>query len=280
MKKIIVLVIGIFFIIGLISYNVYANESGLNSSKNLVKNINKVSDDNLDESIKKTKEYKDDFLKVNISKFESKDVSVECDEDGNPILIENKIKKDEIINMTAKSPKKKKIYTDDKLFKKATQLVEKLNNTKKNKDELIYLGQSTIMDGTIAFKWARALNGYEYESDFYMVVLDPSDCELVVATKICISDNPDNRIKLKEEEAINIATEIIKVNQDQVLGCKVKIVNPNYYWSNFNGEQNRETKFAYEVVFNKKPNNESKEEVFVVWIDAENGEELGGYETK
>lgn len=289
-KKIIQVFSVIILFIGTISYSVYSAEIGEKKSKDIIKSINELSDKKINSNLKKTKQYKDEILDIDIKKFESSDVSVECDKNGEPIIIENKIKKNEILNNTKETSSlymtKETLISEetsineniDNMKYKAEEIVKSLNKNRSIEEDFRYLGNDKIMDGTVAFKWARTMNGYEYDRDFYMVVIDPYDEELVVASKICLSEKPTNKINIEEQQAVKLAKEFI--NESKVSKCKLKIVNPNYYWTNLNMEWNKESRLAYEVIFDKGNNTELSGEILAVWIDAETGNQLGGYESK
>lgn len=289
-KKIIQVFSVIILFIGTISYSVYSAEIGEKKSKDIIKSINELSDKKINSNLKKTKQYKDEILDIDIKKFESSDVSVECDKNGEPIIIENKIKKNEILNNTKETSSlymtKETLISEetsineniDNMKYKAEEIVKSLNKNRSIEEDFRYLGNDKIMDGTVAFKWARTMNGYEYDRDFYMVVIDPYDEELVVASKICLLEKPTNKINIEEQQAVKLAKEFI--NESKVSKCKLKIVNPNYYWTNLNMEWNKESRLAYEVIFDKGNNTELSGEILAVWIDAETGNQLGGYESK
>lgn len=113
-----------------------------------------------------------------------------------------------------------------------------------------------------------------------MVIMDPLDGTLVIANKMYKSNSPTNNVKINEDKAIEIASLELKdknkIDTSKIIKTELKIINPNYYWTNLI-LNSTDSKLAYEVTFSKQSPYEGEASI---WIDAEDGTNLGGQQTK
>lgn len=265
------------------------NDADKKSAKTLIQNINKITDKNLNDTISNSKDSSDNIHNKTLKQFQNNDISIESDTQGEYLSFIDNSKKRDIENRSQKS---KNISTNalietSNLKDKATKIVESFisSDTKANldnKDELVFIGQYPQTDGTIVFKWMRAQNGYQYDSDFAMVIIDQLDGSVVSASKGFFSDKPSNKISISSTNAQRLAKAFAEkestINATNILRCELKIVNPDYYWTTENMQFNTQSRFAYEVTFNKADFTQQGDAS--IWIDAQDGSNIGGRQTK
>lgn len=114
-----------------------------------------------------------------------------------------------------------------------------------------------------------------------MIIIDQIDGKVVSGSKNFFSDKPSNKINISPEAATDIAKTFAKnnsiFNTNSILQCQIKIVNPDFYWTNPTLKLDGTSKYAYEITFSKAFPITGEASI---WIDAENGNNLGGYQTK
>lgn len=204
--------------------------------------------------------------------LENDEVKVELDNKGEPIVYRNKLKTplDKIISTN------KKLNKED-LQTKATNVADGFGKEKK-----ILIGIEEMFNGYMSYKWARTYDGYNYDLDFVSVTLDTYTGDIILASKMYVSNEPQNKIKLDESAALKIAiketNKFIDCKIGDLLSNNILIVNPNYKWSeNATSDLVKGTRLAYAFTFRLK---EPYEGELTLWIDAENGSFLGGTNTK
>ncbi|MBE6052797.1 MAG: hypothetical protein E7212_02615 [Clostridium sartagoforme] len=288
MKKIGIIIVTIIMCATMISYSVLAKDNGIDNSKKLIEDINYITENKLDSSVKRVSESKDSIYDIELEEFESKDLIIDYEKSGNLIMIVDKNKKDEVIKKNKERAIKDKeklnqLSNDKKIkIKEKAEKISKLfnNDNEKLKESIEFIDEYEIMDGTIAFKWARTENGYKYNEDFIMVIMDPLDGKLVVANKMYKSSSPTNNVKINEEKAAEIASSELEfknnIDTSKIIKIELKIINPNYYWTN-PILTSTDSKLAYEVTFSKKSPYKGEASI---WINAEDGTNLGGEQTK
>lgn len=289
-KKILLFTSIVFGLTCLFSYIGFAqvnkNDMYINSGKNLIQDINKITNENFNEKINTSKDYNDKTHNSTIKQLSNNDICLEYDDQGRYLSFINNLKKDELITRTQKSKNINTILdVSSSLKDKATGVVKSFKTTEEKNSgievDLTFIGEFQLPDGTIAFKWARSEEGYKYDADFAMVIIDPIDGSVIAASKSFISDKPSNKINILLDDAIDIAKTFIEkdslFNVNNILKSELKIVNPNFYWTDPTVNIGNKSKFAYEITFGKASPNIGEASI---WIDAENGNIIGGQQTK
>lgn len=212
----------------------------------------------------------------NRSIFENNELSIEIDDTGSPITFTNKDKRDNPPaakydgNPTEVAKIKKLDKT--KLDGIANEVLKKISN-----ENVEFVESSDLSEGYISYKWSRVSNNYKHNLDFILVILDPSDGDIVSVSKKFVSDLPKNEVKISSDKAKEIAKSYVS-NDDSltdILKSEILVVNP---MDTANLKQfNKDSRIAYEITFNKiKPvPGETK-----IWVDAETGQILGRITTK
>ncbi len=133
-------------------------------------------------------------------------------------------------------------------------------------------------------RWVRVYKGYEYKEDFCRVTVDAITGELLSLVKVFLSQAPTNvKISVKKVDAVKKAQTYLK-GKDIAFGklrsAKLLIVCPNDYWE----KQKRgldelphpPTRLVWVVGFTKGEDAVGQEHFRQVWVDATNGEVVGG----
>ncbi|UCG88149.1 MAG: hypothetical protein JSW71_06295 [Gemmatimonadota bacterium] len=135
-------------------------------------------------------------------------------------------------------------------------------------------------------RWVRTADGIPYESDMAIVMLDPNSGQFLGAGKAFWSSAPESvEVRVKESQALGIAREHAQrlgiQEADVPPSVELRIVQPNNYWGPGEvvapkyGSPSR----AAWVVNLRSPSSLGGEGAAadkVFWIDAANGELLGG----
>ncbi len=262
-------------------------------AKNFIDNIkqNKDGGNNLKSLVDKTKDLSKFTNKYQVYNntwgqnrwiLENDGLLIETDDVGNPITFFNKVKKDQ--------PPAAKYHGDitrltdiKKLDKKTLLSIAKDVADKISKEEKVLVETTQMNDGYVAYKWSRSLQGYTYDTDFVLVILDPSDGGIVCMSKRFPSKDAAINIKISSDKAVEIAQNELMRNSSieifSVVKTELIIVNPNNYWKDKKdlSKFNDNARLAYAVTFKKvEPNNGE----IIIWIDAESGKNIGGTQTR
>lgn len=219
------------------------------------------------------KEYEQDLrLGKKALAFENDEVSVVVNDQGEPIVYMNKLK-------TSKETIK---YKDKKLKKEDLENQVSKMADKFEKENKTPISVEELYNGFVAYKYARTYKGYKYINDFVLVTLDPSTGEIAAASKMFLSNEPKINKQLSEDNAKDIAIKSVGKLEgykvDDIIGKDILIVNPNNKWTNdIVAQVSMDTRLAYSFTFKMI---EPYAGELTVWIDAEDGKVLGGYNTK
>lgn len=246
----------------------------LQDGEGILKSISKESKDI--SKFNKKYQSQDNPYNQKRSIFDNEELSVELDDTDFPITFTNK-------NKTNNPPAAKyggnpvelakiKKLDKTKLDGIANEVLKKVNN-----DKVQFMESSDLSEGYISYKWARVSNNYKHSLDFILIILDPTDGDIVSISKKFVSNSPKNEVKISSDKAKELAKSYVS-NDDTVtdiLKSEILVVNP-INTANLK-KFNKDSRIAYEITFNKvKPVlGETK-----VWADAENGEILGRITTK
>lgn len=241
----------------------------LDVNPTVIKNANTESSTNVKFDKKSTSSR--NVYKQNRYIFENNQVIVEEDEYGNPITFENKDKKVSPIEKNQLDVPK---LDKNKLDNFANKAFAKFNN---NDAKLVDI--NNMHDGYVAYKWARTFNGYKYEQDFILVILDPSDGSIVSMSKRFLSKEPNNNVKINEEEAKRYATKYVGSTNKlgNIIKSEILVVSPINETTKKQKINEINSRLAYAVTFQKLLPSPGET---IIWIDAENGQVLGHVTTK
>lgn len=215
---------------------------------------------------------------------ENDELRVEVDEVGKPITFENKNK---IVSRGARYEGHVERYNflvkkDRKVLDAAANTVADALSPEKRKFHEV----DEMSDGYTAYKWKRTYNGYPYDFDFVMVIVDPVDGDTACASKRFVSNEPTNSVKLDERQAKKLGADFVQKQLPGVtqilLKSEIKVVNlPSTETATVFVDVttpmpmpkfNPETKLAYALTYKKDKPYPGETEV---WIDAENGQFVG-----
>jgi len=134
--------------------------------------------------------------------------------------------------------------------------------------------------------WVRTVEGIPYDHDYARLALDPSNGRLMYVGQSFRSAPPESiEVKVAQEAAVAAAREHARALRFEEIGdmpptAELKVVQPNNYWGP--GEQIGDrymapSRVAWSVAIRVPYGPEGGYTYKVLWIDAADGELLGGY---
>jgi hypothetical protein len=183
-----------------------------------------------------------------------------------------------VINARHNNP----LISKDTAMDKISKLADELNLSVSDGSPEVDLFKDNEAEDAIYswdFKWKRTFEDHEFHNDWISISIDAYKGELISYNKNFNSLEPKElKIKINKQRSLEFASEFAKKQNMQINSLKVArvvIVNPNYRWtSQLIEEFNPESRLAWVVSFAKQ------EGIGEIWVDTENGEILGGDETK
>ncbi len=128
------------------------------------------------------------------------------------------------------------------------------------------------------FTWQRMSHGYPFMDDWRHVTVNVTSGRLIGYNEDIYSEEPETfDVMVDREKASRLAADFAQDNEmgGEIKGATLKIVNPNYRWTDrFTKIPPVQTRLAW-VVELSMPSRIS-DEVAHIWIDASDGKLLGG----
>lgn len=197
----------------------------LNKKLKKIKKVNSSTVD-LTKNMNKSTKYNNIFGLVEI-KMSDEDIEVSIDESDSFFRYTNlkmKDKKTKQGNSNNISPFVANKIATNMFNENALEIANALDSTDKKLVET-----TCLQDNTIAYKWVRAYNGYEYNFDFILVIVDSESGEIVQASKNFVSKLPSNMdVVINSDKAKENAIKILSengINNPEIIESELKIAN-------------------------------------------------------